>query len=81
LLKQKGINGSLISLKDISALLVSRGYQKQGKGKMLFEEGLNGTNVRITDIEYLTPRKERAVLSYPLEKADNFYMTLWVAKF
>ncbi len=80
MLKQKGKRSPLITLEEIDLALLSRGYIKVDE-KVLYEEGLNGIDEKITDLEYSTPSNERAVLSYPLENLENFYMTLWVVKF
>jgi hypothetical protein len=80
MLHKNGKRDTLIALKEIDLLLISRGYKKIEE-KVLYEKGLNGKEVKITDIEYSTPNEERAVLSYPLEHPENFYMTLWVKKF
>lgn len=80
MLRQKGKKDLIIALNEIDALLIASGYKKV-RDKILYEEGLNGDKVKITEFEYTTPHVERAVLSYPLETPENFYMTLWVEKF
>jgi hypothetical protein len=80
MLHQSGKAGRLIALKEIDLFLISRGYKKVVE-KVLYEVGLNGKVVKTTDIEYSTPNEEKAILSYPLEDPENFYMTLWVEKF
>jgi len=81
LLKTELTKGALISLESIESSLTARGYKIIGERKTLYDKGWDGTKVKITDIEFMTDNQERAVLSYPLEKIDKFYMTLWVKKY
>ena len=80
MLSHKGKPDPIMTLNERDSALVARGYNKVEE-KVLYEDDLDGNEIRIIDIEYSTPNEERAVLSYPLENQDNFYMTLWVEKF
>ena len=81
LLQADGMAEANFTLNEINARLLKLGYRSTGQDTVLSEEGLDGSTVQVTDIEYLTDTGERAVLSYPLDKPDNFYMTLTVYKF
>ena len=81
LLKTAFTKRALISLEAIESSLTARGYKRIGTKKTLYEEGWDGTKVKITDIEFMSNNQEHVVLSYPLEKTDKFYMTLWIEKY
>lgn len=81
LLKKSGSANPIITLDEIDTKLVSAGYKRNSERKKYYAPGLDGEELKVTDVEYITTNNERAVLSYPLEKTDNYYMTLWVEKF
>jgi Zn-dependent protease with chaperone function len=72
---------ALFSLNEINAGLLECGYRDTGRETESTAEGLDGTTVPVTDIEYLSPAGERVVLTYPLEHPASFYLTLTVEKF
>ena len=78
LLQPDGEAETIFTLNEINARLLKPGYRNTGQDGVLSEEGLDGSTVQVTDIGYLTDTGERAVLSWPLDKVDNFCMTLTV---
>lgn len=70
----------LMSHNEIDSALQRRGYKKN-RVEVLYEKGLDGKNVKVSDTFYTTPQREKAILTYPLEMPWNFYMTLSTKKF
>jgi len=81
LLQPGGEAGAIFTLNEINASLLKLGYRDTGREEESSVEGLDGSAVRIDAIEYRSGAGERAVLSYPLDKPDNFFMALTVYKF
>lgn len=81
LLQPPDAPGALFTLNEIHAGLLERGYTATGAEAARTEDGLDGTPVEVTDIEYRTPAGERAVLTCPVDRPGNFYLTLWVNTF
>jgi hypothetical protein len=69
------------SFEDLNASLIAKGYKEHGTEIIHTEVGINNAELKVMEKHYLSPNNVLTILDFPLEKQDQYYMTLFAEKF
>ena len=67
---------------EINSALLSKGYKPAGHKEIRTEFGLDNKELKVAEQKYISDiDKTVSTLVFPLEREDQYYMTLYVEKF
>ena len=67
---------------EINTALLGKGYKTSGKKEIRTELGLDNKELKVIEQKYVSDNdKTVSTLVFPLEREDQYYMTLYVEKF
>jgi len=72
---------ALFSYQQITKNLEKRGYETVGTDQSRKDTGMDDKEVTVVERIYISPQGEKARLAFPIDRPDQYYMTLYTKKF
>lgn len=81
-IKEPSNSSPYFAFEDINSALLLKGYKLDGSKEVRVELGLDNEELKVVEQKYIS-REDSTVstLVFPLEREDQYYMTLYVEKF
>lgn len=80
-LKAEGSNKPYFDFNDLHDALIARGYEVDGDKRVTEQLGIDDRVLKIVEMRYISPQNTSTILAFPLEREDQYYMTLFAEKF
>ena len=80
-LKTTSVPKPYFGFDDINTALLASGYKLEGEKEVRTELGLDNKELKVVEQRYLSIDNTVSTLVFPLEREDQYYMTLYVEKF
>ncbi len=80
-IKAIGADRPYFDFEDLNKALISRGYKAAGERREMRQIGMDERFLQIVEMRYLSPGNTMTILAFPLEREDQYYMTLFAEKF
>jgi hypothetical protein len=81
-IKTTATSSPYFGFEDINKALLAKGYKPEGEKEIRVELGLDNEELKVVEQKYLSKEDNTvSTLVFPLEREDQYYMTLYVEKF
>lgn len=80
-LKKEGSKKVYFEFEELHAELLARGYRPSGNKRLGKQMGMDKKTLDVVEMKYLSPRNTTTIVAFPLEREDQYYMTLFAEKF
>ena len=72
---------AMFSYQEVTQNLMRRGYETVGSDKSRKDTGMDEKEVTVMERILISPQGEKARLAFPIDRPDQYYMTLYTKKF